>query len=90
MIFINGIDKENSDYVATVEAFRARYGKKIATMHAPIIREGKMQGYVSVISGKAYEFKKGGRLEVKVPPEMKDEIETLKAGLTEAAAETSE
>ena len=90
MIFINGIDKENSDYVATVEAFRARYGKKIATMHAPIIREGKMQGYVSVISGKAYEFKKGGRFEVKVPPEMKDEIETLKAGLTEAAAETSE
>lgn len=90
MIFVNGIDKENADYVSTVEAFRSKYGKKIATMHAPIIRDGKMQGYVSVISGKAYEFKKGGRLEVKVPDEMKDEIEMLKAGLTEAAAETSE
>lgn len=90
MIFVNGIDKENADYVATVEAFRALYGKKIATMHAPIIRDGKMKGYVSVISGKAYEFTKGGRVEVKVPDEMKSEIETLKAGLTEAAAETSE
>lgn len=90
MIFINGIDKENADYVATVEAFRALYGKKIATMHAPIIREGKMKGYVSVISGKAFEFTKGGRVEVKVPEEMKGEIEKLKEGLTEAAAETSE
>lgn len=90
MIFVNGIDKENADYVATVEAFRAAYGKKIATMHAPIIRDGKMKGYVSVISGKAYEFTKGGRVEVKVPDEMKEEIETLKEGLTEAAAETSE
>ena len=31
MIFVNGIDKENSDYVATVEAFRDKYGKKICS-----------------------------------------------------------
>lgn len=90
MIFINGTDKENADYVATVQAFRTLYGKKIATMHAPIIRDGKMKGYVSVISGKAYEFTKGGRVEIKIPEEMQGEIDTLKAGLTEAAAETSE
>lgn len=90
MIFINGIDKENADYVKTVEAFRALYGKKIATMHAPILRDGKMKGYVSVISGKAYEFTKGGRVEIKVPDDMVQGIELLKAGLTEAAAETSE
>ena len=90
MIFINGVDKENADYVATVNALREKYGKKIATMHAPIIRDGKMKGYVSVISGKAYEFKQGGREEVQVPQEMKDEIALLKEGLMEAAAETSE
>ena len=90
MIFVNGIDKENADYVATVEAFRAKYGKKIATMHAPILHGNKMKGYVSVISGKAYEFTKGGRVEIKVPDDMTDEIQSLKAGLTEAAAETSE
>ena len=84
------LDKENADYVATVNALREKYGKKIATMHAPIIRDGKMKGYVSVISGKAYEFKQGGREEVQVPQEMKDEIALLKEGLMEAAAETSE
>lgn len=90
IIFINGIDKENSDYAATVEAFREKYGNKIATMHSPILREGKMKGYVSVISGKAFEFTKGGRNEIPVPDNMKEEVAQLKEGLTEAAAETSE
>lgn len=90
MIFINGIDKENANYVATVEAFREKYGKKIATMHTPILINNKMKGYVSVISGKAYEFTQGGRNEIAVPDNMKDEVATLKEGLIEAAAETSE
>lgn len=90
IIFINGIDKENSNYVATVEAFRLKYGKKIATMHTPIIRDGKMKGYISVISGKAYEFKSGDREEIQVPVDKKMEIAQLKEGLMEAAAETSE
>lgn len=90
MIFVNGIDKENADYVKTVEAFRSMYGRKIATMHAPIIRAGKMQGYVSVISGKAYEFKPNGREEIHVPEDMKGDVELLKQSLIEAAAETSD
>lgn len=90
MIFVNGVDKENSDYVQTVEAFRAKYGKKISPTHLPIIRDGKMKGYVSVISGKAFEFAPGGRTEVAVPDNLKDELVLLKEALTEAAAETSE
>ena len=90
MIFVNGIDKENADYVKTVEAFRDMFGRKIATMHAPIIRGGKMQGYVSVISGKAYEFKPSGRTEIPVPEDMKADVELLKQSLIEAAAETSD
>lgn len=90
IIFINGIDKENADYVKTVNAYKEKYGKIIATMHAPIIRAGKMQGYVSVISGKAYEFIKDGRREVPVPKELEADVEALKEGLIEAAAESSE
>ena len=90
MIFVNGIDKENADYVKTVEAFREMFGRKIATMHAPIIRGGKMQGYVSVISGKAYEFCPSGRTEIPVPEDMKADVEALKQSLIEAAAETSD
>ena len=90
MIFVNGIDKENADYVKTVEAFKAKYGKKISPTHLPIIRDGKMKGYVSVISSKAFEFTQGGRNEVAVPQNMADELASLKEILTESAAESSE
>ena len=90
IIFVNGIDKENADYVKTADAFKTMYGRKIATMHAPIIRDGKMQGYVSVVSGKAYEFKPSGREEIPVPKEMESDVAALKNGLIEAAAETSD
>ena len=90
MIFVNGIDKENSDYVKTVEAFKAKYGKKISPTHLPIIRDGKMKGYVSVISGKAFEFTQGGRNAVDVPDGMQADLDSLKEILTESAAESSE
>ncbi len=90
MIFVNGVDKENSDYVATVEAFRAKYGRKISPTHLPILRDGKMKGYVSVISGKAFEFTPGGRNPIDVPENMLADVQLLKDSLTEAAAETSE
>lgn len=90
MIFVNGVDKENSDYVGTVQAFIAKYGRKISPTHLPILRDGKMKGYVSVISGKAFEFSPGGREQVDVPAGMEDDLKTLKDNLIEAAAETSE
>ncbi len=90
MIFVNGVDKENANYVATVEAFHNKYGKKISPTHLPIIRDGKMKGYVSVISGKAFEFTQGGRNPIDVPANLVDELQALKDKLTESAAETSE
>ena len=90
MIFVNGVDKENANYVATVEAFHQKYGKKISPTHLPIIRDGKMKGYVSVISGKAFEFTSGGRNPIEVPENLKSELQMLKDTLIEAAAETSE
>ncbi len=90
MIFVNGVDKENSNYVATVEAFREKYGKKISPTHLPVMRDGKMKGYVSVISGKAFEFSPGGREQIQVPENLVNDANMLKEALTEAAAETSE
>ncbi len=90
MIFVNGVDKENANYVATVEAFRQKYGRKISPTHLPIIRDGKMKGYVSVISEKAYEFSPGGREQIGTPDALKGDLQLLKEALVEAAAESSE
>ena len=90
MIFVNGVDKENANYVKTVEAFTTKYGKKISPTHLPILRDGKMKGYVSVISGKAFEFTQGGRNPIDVPSAMTGDLDSLKEALIESAAESSE
>ena len=40
IIFINGMDKENADYSATVAAFKEKYKTKIAPIQIPIM-DGK-------------------------------------------------
>lgn len=90
IIFINGIDKENANYVATMDAFRKMFGRKIATMHTPIMEGNKMQGYVSIISSKAYLFTKGGRNEIAIPDDLVGQVKAIKNGLIEAAAESSD
>ena len=34
-IFINGVNKENSDYFKTVDAFRQKYGNKVTRWNCP-------------------------------------------------------
>jgi elongation factor G len=42
IIFINGMDKENADYLGTVQALRAKYAGKLAPIQIPIMEGGKM------------------------------------------------
>ncbi len=86
-VFINGMDKENADYFGTVEALKALYPTKIAPLQIPLMREGKMQGYVSVLSGNAYEFSSAGRQKIEIPAELATSLEEIVAALAEVAAE---
>ena len=86
-VFINGMDKENADYFAAVEALRGLYPTKIAPLQIPIMRAGKMQGYVSVLSGNAYEFSAEGRKKIGIPGDLASALEEIVAALAEVAAE---
>ena len=86
-VFINGMDKENADYFGTVDALKALYPTKIAPLQIPLMREGKMQGYVSVLSGNAYEFSSAGRQKIEIPAELASSLEEIVAALAEVAAE---
>ena len=49
MIFITGLDKDNSSYTATVEAIKAKYGTKICQMFVPHLEKEKFAGWVSIL-----------------------------------------
>ncbi|MBO5481106.1 MAG: elongation factor G [Clostridia bacterium] len=90
IIFINGMDKENADYLGTVQALKAKYAGKLAPIQIPIMENGKMQGCINALQERAYLFKEGGPQEIPIPENMKGQVEEMQASLMETAAENDE
>ncbi len=90
IIFINGMDKENADYLGTVQALRAKYAGKLAPIQIPIMEGNKMQGCINALQEKAYLFKETGPQEIAIPDDMVSQVEEMNASLMETAAENDE
>lgn len=90
IIFINGMDKDNADYLGTVHALREKYPTKLAPIQIPIMENGKMQGCINALQERAYLFKENGPIEIPIPEDMAGQVEEMKAQLAETAAENDE
>ena len=90
IIFINGMDKENADYPATIAAFREKYKTLLAPIQIPIMDGKKMVGNANALTGKAYHFTQTGPEEISVPEEYRRDYEEMQLALTETAAENDD
>ena len=91
MIFISKSDEENSDYNATFEALREKYGNKIAPVVVPIWDSSKkVTGVIDVLNKRAWESKGLKRAEIDVPADKVSVVEEFNDALKEAVAETDE
>ena len=90
-IYISKVDEDNSDYNATFNALRERYGNRIAPLVVPIWDGNKkVTGIIDVLNKRAYGMQNLKRVEIEVP-EGKDEVITeFNDALKESVAETSE
>ena len=52
LIFVNAVDKDNSDFMGTARAIMSKY-KSVIPIELPIMEGGKMVGCVDVLPGKA-------------------------------------
>ncbi len=90
-VYISKVDEENSDYNATFNALRERYGNKIAPVVVPIWDAShKVTGIIDVLNKRAYEMQKLKRVEIEVPADKVSVIEEFNDALKESVAETSE
>lgn len=90
-IYISKVDEDNSDYNATFNALREKYGNKIAPVVVPIWDSSKkITGIIDVLNKRAYEMQKLKRVEVEVPEDKLSVIEEFNDALKESVAETSE
>ena len=91
MIFISKVDEDNSDYNATFEALREKYGNKIAPVIVPIWDAShKITGVIDVLNKRAWESKGLKRAEIDVPEDKVSVVEEFNDALKEAVAETDE
>ena len=90
-IYISKVDEDNSDYNATFNALREKYGNKIAPVVVPIWDSSKrVTGIIDVLNKRAYEMKNLKRVEIAVPDDKASVIEEFNDALKEAVAETDE
>ena len=90
-IYISKVDEENSDYNATFNALREKYGNKIAPVVVPIWDGSrKVTGIIDVLNKRAYEMQNLKRVEIEVPAGKEDVITEFNDALKESVAETSE
>ncbi len=88
-IFINKLDRENSNFEKNIEDLKNKFGNKVVPIWLPIGKENNFTGIIDIIKNKAYDFTDGLK-EVSIPEEMVDEIEIHKANLIESIAECND
>ena len=87
ILFINGLDKDNANFVKTVHAIKEKYGNKIAPMIIPNMVNEKMKGFVKVAYGVLRDWE---RNEHPIPANLQSDYEEARLALCEAAAENDE
>ena len=91
MIYVSKVDEDNSDFNATLDALREKYGTKVAPVVIPLTDASKKAvGIIDVLNKKAYEMQKMKRVELAVPAAKEAVIEEFYDALKEAVAETDE
>ncbi len=90
-IYISKVDEDNSDYNATFNALRERYGNKVAPVVVPIWNAAhKVTGIIDVLNKRAYEMQNLKRVEIQVPDDKLPVIGEFNDALKESVAETDE
>src|SRR5262249_17829267 len=90
-IVINKLDKEHTDFGATLDALRERFGHSCVPLALPIGSEKNFRNMVNIVRIKAYEFDAGGKpKEIPLPKKAQNYVDETHKKLVEAVAESDE
>ena len=79
IIVVNKLDRENTDFMATVEELRNRLGRECFALQAPVGQDHNFKGVVNVLPAPA-----------DIPAEAQDAYEMAREALIESIAETDD
>lgn len=90
VIVVNKLDRENTDFLATVETVRARLTPHAAPIHLPIGVASTFTGVVNVLTGRTMLYVDGRAQEAALPAELVATRDALRQQLVEAVCETDD
>ncbi|HEY0514023.1 MAG TPA: elongation factor G [Thermoanaerobaculia bacterium] len=93
MVNLTKMDRERADFGRTLEGLHKRFGRSLLPVQIPIGQEAGFTGVVDLVALKAYTFSRDGNgkaTPAEIPANLKDEVETHRARLVEAVAETDD
>ncbi len=91
LVVVTKLDKEHSDFAATLAALRRQLLPRPVAIHLPIGREHDVRGVVDLVAGRAHLFDdRGGSQTADVPAELAEEAQRLRQELIESVAETDD
>jgi elongation factor G len=89
VLFVNKLDRENTDFQKTVTSIRSNLTKKAHPFVLPLGEGPHFDGIVNLVDGKAYSF--GDKVkEVPIPDALRDDTKLAQAQLVEEVAGTDE
>ena len=89
IFFVNGLCDESADFYKVFETLKSYFGPSVCPVVVPFIQDGKANIYVNMLEYKAYEYRDGKAVEVKMP-DMGTRLDGLRTAIYEAVAETSD
>lgn len=91
--FINKMDKMGADFYMSLDSIEERLSDKAVSIQLPIGAESTFSGIVDLIKKKAFKFEgKNGEniIEIEIPADMKDKVDSYRAKMVEKAAEAND
>ncbi len=87
-VYVNKLDRENSDFFEVVEQLSEHFDDNFAPLHIPIGKEDDFSGVVELLSEAAYTFDDEGKAEeIEIPAELADQVEKYREELLDSIVE---
>lgn len=91
--FVNKMDKMGADFFMSLDSIHERLSNKAIAIQLPIGAESTFLGLVDLIKKKAYKFEGNhgeNIIEIDIPADMKDKVDTYRAKMVEKVAEAND
>ncbi|HTG36660.1 MAG TPA: elongation factor G [Thermoanaerobaculia bacterium] len=93
MVNLTKMDRERADFDRALEDLHKRFGRGVLPVQIPIGQEAGFSGVVDLVNLKAYQFTRDGNgkaTPADIPANLAEMVETHRARLVEAVAETDD